>query len=152
MHIDAPRTIAAIRALEPYTISWSNMPDYMAPQDFHRLARAISAPADTVHFMHRCAFVLHVVVAQCCSPVRPSAAVQSVGVFHSCCSCMQVSKRVKSVCLLCCCCLCVVSGCSMNWVKHVKGAFHLDWTLCCKEEALPKVITALSARLCSVLV
>lgn len=29
------------------------MPDYLHPRDFHRLARAISAPdLDTVHMMH----------------------------------------------------------------------------------------------------
>lgn len=42
-----------IWSLEPYTISWSNVPDYIHPADFHRLAQAISAPSDTVHFMHR---------------------------------------------------------------------------------------------------
>lgn len=45
--------INSIRSLEPYTVSWSNVPDYMPPADFHKLARAISAPADTVHFIHR---------------------------------------------------------------------------------------------------
>jgi len=45
--------IQSIRSLEPYTISWSNVPDYIHPAAFHKLARAVSAPSDTVHFMHR---------------------------------------------------------------------------------------------------
>jgi hypothetical protein len=45
--------VASIHALQPYTVSWSNVPDYMTPRDFHKLARAISATEDTVHFMHR---------------------------------------------------------------------------------------------------
>jgi hypothetical protein len=45
--------IRSIRSLEPYPVSWSNVPDYIPPADFHQLARAISAPEDTVHFMHR---------------------------------------------------------------------------------------------------
>ena len=45
--------ISSIRSLEPYAISWSNVPDYMHPADFHKLAQAVSAPEDTVHFMHR---------------------------------------------------------------------------------------------------
>lgn len=45
--------ISSIRCLQPYTISWSNVPDYMHPADFHKLAQAVSAPSDTVHFMHR---------------------------------------------------------------------------------------------------
>jgi hypothetical protein len=44
--------ISSIRSLEPYTISWSNVSDYMHPADFHKLAQAVSAPEDTVHFMH----------------------------------------------------------------------------------------------------
>jgi hypothetical protein len=51
--LDNQQAISSIRALEPYTVSWSNVPDYMSPRDFHKLARAISAPEDTVHFMHR---------------------------------------------------------------------------------------------------
>lgn len=52
--LDNREAVASIRALAPYTISWSNVPDYMHPADFHRLAQAVSAPSDTVHFMHRC--------------------------------------------------------------------------------------------------
>jgi hypothetical protein len=49
----AAATIAAIRSLQPYTMSWSNVPDYMEPAAFHRLARAVSDEvAGTVHFMH----------------------------------------------------------------------------------------------------
>jgi hypothetical protein len=45
--------ITSIRSLEPYTISWSNVPDFMPPTDFHKLAKAVSAPNETVHYMHR---------------------------------------------------------------------------------------------------
>eukprot|EP00775_Hariotina_reticulata_P007641 gene7641-7843_t len=48
----ARSTISAIRALKPYTISWSNIPDYLEPYEFHQLARAVSADRDTVHYMH----------------------------------------------------------------------------------------------------
>jgi hypothetical protein len=49
----AAATIAAIRSLQPYTMSWSNVPDYIEPAAFHRLARAVSDEvAGTVHFMH----------------------------------------------------------------------------------------------------
>ncbi len=33
-------------------MSWSNVPDYMHPDDFHAVARACSGTAETVHFMH----------------------------------------------------------------------------------------------------
>lgn len=40
----------------PWTVSWSNVPDYIGPtpEAFHKLARAVSRPGgvDTVHFMH----------------------------------------------------------------------------------------------------
>ena len=45
-------TTAEIRALSPWTVSWSNVPDYVEPAAFHAMARALSAPADTVHYMH----------------------------------------------------------------------------------------------------
>jgi hypothetical protein len=43
---------AEIRALAPYTIGWSNDPDYFEPGAFHRMARACSADEDTTHVMH----------------------------------------------------------------------------------------------------
>ena len=45
-----PKVINEIRLLCPYSISWNNCLDYMSIKDFHRLARACSAPRDTVHF------------------------------------------------------------------------------------------------------
>jgi hypothetical protein len=42
---------AEISALRPWTINWSNVPDYIAPKAFHPLARACSVES-TVHFMH----------------------------------------------------------------------------------------------------
>ena len=38
----AASTLAAIRSLRPYTVSWSNVPDYIAPREFHAMARACS--------------------------------------------------------------------------------------------------------------
>ncbi len=48
------RLLARISSLSPWTISWSNVGDYLLPADFHRMARAASCPggADTVHTMH----------------------------------------------------------------------------------------------------
>ena len=40
----APDTAASLRALRPSTLSWSNLPDYYAPADFHRMARACAPP------------------------------------------------------------------------------------------------------------
>jgi hypothetical protein len=42
--------VAAIASLRPYTMSWSNVLDYMRPRDFWQLARACSERAGTVHF------------------------------------------------------------------------------------------------------
>ena len=38
----AAATLAAIRSLRPYAVSWSNVPDYIAPREFHAMARACS--------------------------------------------------------------------------------------------------------------
>lgn len=50
----------AIRSLRPWTMSWSNLPDYLAPRDFHAMARAVSGPggADTIHYMNTTNWVL----------------------------------------------------------------------------------------------
>lgn len=49
---------AAIKALTPRTLSWSNVPDYFHPRDFHAMARACSADADTVHHSHSMNWVM----------------------------------------------------------------------------------------------
>eukprot|EP00873_Tetraselmis_striata_P022560 jgi/Tetstr1/442824/TSEL_030907.t1 len=38
-----------IAGMQPFTMSWSNVFDYMTPSAFHAMARACSAPQDTVH-------------------------------------------------------------------------------------------------------
>ncbi|KAJ3066660.1 hypothetical protein HDU98_010057 [Podochytrium sp. JEL0797] len=47
-------TIAAIRNLNPFTMNWSNVPDYFSPRDFFALAKSVSAKRDkdTVHHMY----------------------------------------------------------------------------------------------------
>lgn len=65
----AKDVLAAIRALHPATITWSNVPDYFLPAEFHALSRACSGPG-TQHVMY-----------------------------------------------------------SMNWIRDVKGAFHVDYSL-----------------------
>lgn len=45
--------MSTIRSLQPATINWSNVPEYMGPANFHKLAQSISAPTGTVHHMHR---------------------------------------------------------------------------------------------------
>ena len=42
-----------IRRAQPYSISWSNVCDYMSPTDFHAIARAVSN-SETVHYVHSC--------------------------------------------------------------------------------------------------
>lgn len=49
---------AAIKALTPWTLSWSNVPDYYHPRDFHAMARACSADANTVHRSHSMNWVM----------------------------------------------------------------------------------------------
>lgn len=85
--------INEIRSLEPYTISWSNVPDYIHPADFHKLAhQAISAPSDTVHFMHRCAS------RACMLHMRVALASHACTALHAC----RVAGRVQlSVMRLC---------------------------------------------------
>lgn len=48
----AAATVASIRSLKPYSMSWSNVCDYIEPETFHTMARACSAPEQTVHFLH----------------------------------------------------------------------------------------------------
>jgi hypothetical protein len=45
-------TIEVIHTLQPYTMSWSNVLDYMTPRDFHTVARACSAAEETVHYAY----------------------------------------------------------------------------------------------------
>eukprot|EP00798_Chlamydomonas_sp_ICE-L_P029351 gene29351-12437_t len=42
-----------IRQLKPWTVSWSNVPDYVDTAAFHRMARQLSGAEDTVHYAHR---------------------------------------------------------------------------------------------------
>ncbi|MEW5302765.1 MAG: hypothetical protein WDW36_005513 [Sanguina aurantia] len=53
-HVQPSNTqlLARIRRLSPWTMSWSNVPDYLKPADFHEMARVCSAPADTIHYLH----------------------------------------------------------------------------------------------------
>lgn len=46
-----PKFAAAVCALKPDSMSWSNIVDYMPPQSFHHLALACSTP-HTRHFFH----------------------------------------------------------------------------------------------------
>ena len=43
--------IAKIKDLNPYTIDWSNIPDYLTREDFLFLAKEMSGE-ETVHYMH----------------------------------------------------------------------------------------------------
>mmetsp|Transcript_10401 Transcript_10401/g.24413 ORF Transcript_10401/g.24413 Transcript_10401/m.24413 type:complete len:183 (+) Transcript_10401:256-804(+) len=44
---DAAEEIASMR---PWSISWSNVLDYMGPKTFHKLARKLSVHGDVIHF------------------------------------------------------------------------------------------------------
>lgn len=52
LSLSATAELASISALKPYTMSWSNVSDYMPMRDFHAMARACSGPGgeDTIHF------------------------------------------------------------------------------------------------------
>jgi hypothetical protein len=56
---------AKIRSLKPHTISWSNVCDYYHPADFHAMAKACSAPEDTVHHLHSMNWIRDVKGASC---------------------------------------------------------------------------------------
>ena len=47
--ISRPKILADIAALNPYTMSWSNICDYLKPAEFHAMARQCSGK-DTIHF------------------------------------------------------------------------------------------------------
>ena len=48
-HAAIEDVVEDIAAMRPYTMSWSNICDYVDPRDFHKLARACSS-TDTMHF------------------------------------------------------------------------------------------------------
>lgn len=49
-----------VAVLKPWTMSWSNVIDYVDHKDFHRMARACSAHGDTVHFAYSMNWASHV--------------------------------------------------------------------------------------------
>ena len=49
---ESSAVLASIRDLSPWTILWSNVPDYYAKRDFHRMARVCSPAEDTMHVAH----------------------------------------------------------------------------------------------------
>ncbi len=53
---DCHDVISFLRSLNAYSIYWSNVPDYMRPEDFHEVAKAISGE-DTVHYLHSCNWI-----------------------------------------------------------------------------------------------
>ena len=55
-----------IRARRPWTMSWSNVGDYMRGKEFLDTARACSAVEDTVHYAYSMNFATHVLGAFLC--------------------------------------------------------------------------------------
>ena len=51
--IDSDVLLEEMAATNPFVVSWSNVPDYISPSEFHTIARRISGP-DTVHILHSC--------------------------------------------------------------------------------------------------
>ena len=49
---DDREVVASIAALDPHTITWSNVCDYYFPHDFHSMARACSG-SNTIHHAYR---------------------------------------------------------------------------------------------------
>lgn len=52
--------VARVAALRPWTMSWSNVPDFFDRSDFHRLARACSRHGGTVHSAYSMSWPLFV--------------------------------------------------------------------------------------------
>ncbi|CAH0475964.1 unnamed protein product [Peronospora belbahrii] len=44
------KLLARIASMHPFTISWSYLPDYFVPEDFHDVARRCSVNGDCVHY------------------------------------------------------------------------------------------------------
>ena len=43
--------VKKIKSLNPYTVDWSNVPDYLHREEFLAIAKEVSGE-DTVHYMH----------------------------------------------------------------------------------------------------
>ncbi|CAE7191376.1 RPAP3 [Symbiodinium sp. KB8] len=60
--VEADAPIAKwIAQQRPWTMSWSNVLDYMAPMHFHKLARDCSIHGDTIHFAYSMNWIAEVV-------------------------------------------------------------------------------------------
>ncbi|KAJ3399966.1 hypothetical protein HDV05_001428, partial [Chytridiales sp. JEL 0842] len=46
------RTAAEIHALNPYSMSWSNVCDYFKPAEFFKVARTASEGCETIHYLY----------------------------------------------------------------------------------------------------
>jgi hypothetical protein len=51
--------VQRIKSMKPHLVHWSNVVDYMAPREFHQVARQISGP-ETIHSLHSCNWATHV--------------------------------------------------------------------------------------------
>mmetsp|Transcript_10527 Transcript_10527/g.25694 ORF Transcript_10527/g.25694 Transcript_10527/m.25694 type:complete len:1042 (-) Transcript_10527:150-3275(-) len=49
-HASVQECVSEIQDLRPWTMSWSNVLDYIDPDDFHKIARSCSCHGDTIHF------------------------------------------------------------------------------------------------------
>ena len=70
-HVHGQATLSSIAALNPHTISWSNVSDYYAPRDFHKMARACSG-GNTIHYGYSMNWPLHVKGASIIDHVLPA--------------------------------------------------------------------------------
>jgi len=51
MSLENTSLLAEMAEFDPYVVSWSNVVDYLAPHEFHTMARQISGE-DTMHYFH----------------------------------------------------------------------------------------------------
>ena len=49
---DIRELVPYVASLQPWTMSWSNVLDYVSTAEFHRIARACSIHGDTIHFAY----------------------------------------------------------------------------------------------------
>ena len=57
--MDNQRLLRKIKSLNPYTVDWSNIPDYFSKEEFLAMAREVSGE-NTVHYMHSMNWTLQV--------------------------------------------------------------------------------------------
>ena len=70
-------TLSTIAALDPHTVSWSNVCDYYTPSEFHEMARACSG-SNTVHYAYSMNWPTNVKGASIIDYVNPHNGIKDI--------------------------------------------------------------------------